>query len=57
MSGVGGAWKEPMLMGWGFVVGVGGAAERGAQSLGGVWVEGRKSGHRTESPHAPPFCS
>ena len=36
-------------MGWGFVVGLGG------QSLGGVWVEGRKWGHRTESPRAPPF--
>lgn len=36
-------------MGWGFVVGLGG------QSLGGVWVEGRKLGHRTESPFAPPF--
>lgn len=35
-------------MGWGFVVGLG-------QSFGGVWVEGRKWGHRTESPRAPPF--
>lgn len=41
-------------IGWGFVVGQGTQGE--ARGLGGVWAGGRKSGHRTESPRAPPFC-